>query len=152
MLFKKQKFDWLLVALLALGLFLYGSYQPRFRLCSAMPADFLDEPLVRSVQMPGPEARIASAYWSCLANNIQWQYGYGHTLPADPPPAFTTMEASGLAAEDAATRIRYWRRAQHVWYLPSAWQKDYEWNFDWTTDWIQDGGEAMHHLFERLGS
>ena len=45
MLFKKQKFDWMMVALLALGLFLYGSYQPRFRLSSAMPADFVDEPL-----------------------------------------------------------------------------------------------------------
>ena len=52
MLFKKQKFDWPMVALLALGLFLYASYQPRFRLRPAMPADFIDEPLARSSQKP----------------------------------------------------------------------------------------------------
>jgi hypothetical protein len=152
MLFKKQKFDWTVVALLALGLFLYGSYQPRFRLSSAMPADFVDEPLAGSSPKPHSEATIASAYWGCLANNIQWQYGYGHTLPADPPADFTTLQASGAAAEDTATRVRYWRRAQHIWYLPTAWQKQYEWNFNWTTDWVQSAGEAVHHLFERLGS
>jgi hypothetical protein len=116
-----------------------------------MPADFVDEPLARSPLKPGLDAKIASAYWSCLANNIQWQYGYGHTLPADPPPDFTAMQASGIAAEDTATRMRYWRRAQHAWSLPTAWQKDYEWNFNWTTAWFKNGGEAMRHLFERLG-
>ena len=152
MLFKRQKFDWLLVALLALGLFLYCSYQPRFRLRPAMPVDFIDEPLAVSSQKPGPEAKIARAYWSCLENNIQWQYGYGHTLPADPPADFTTLQAASVASEDATTRMRYWHRAQHVWYLPTTWQKNYEWNFNWTTDWIQNGGDALHHLFERLGN
>jgi hypothetical protein len=151
MLFKKQKLDWLVVALFALGLFLYGSYQPSFRLRPTMPADFIDGPLA-AAQMPGPESKIASAYWSCLVTNVQWQYGYGHTLPTDPPPDFTAKVASGMAAEDAPTRIRYWRRAQHVWYLPTTWQKEYEWNFNWTTDWIQNGGDALHHLFERLGN
>ena len=152
MLFKKQKFDWIMVALFALGLFLYGSYQPRFRLSSAMPADFVDTPLAGPSQKLGPEAKIASAYWSCLANNIQWQYGYGHTLPSDPPPDFTAIHISGIASEDTTTRIRYWHKAQHVWYLPTAWQKQYEWNFNWTTDWVQDGGEAMHRFLERLGN
>jgi hypothetical protein len=48
--------------------------------------------------------------------------------------------------------MRYWHKAQHVWYLPTAWQKEYRWNFNWTTDWVQSRGEAMHHLFERMGS
>jgi hypothetical protein len=152
MLFKKQKFDWLLVALLALGLFLYCSYQPRLRLRSEMPPDFVDQPLSKSFQTPGSEAKLASTYWSCLANSIQWQYGYGHTLPADPPSDFTVTPLSGTVAEDSATRMRYWHRAQHVWYLPTVWQKEYEWNFDWTTDWVQNGGDALHHLFERLGN
>ena len=151
MLFKRQKLDWLVVALFALGLFLYGSYQPSFRLRPTMPADFIDGPLA-AAQMPGPESKIASAYWSCLVKNVQWQYGYGHPLPADPPPDFTAMQASSMALEDAATRMRYWHRAQHVWYLPTTWQKNYEWNFNWTTDWIQNGGDALHHLFERLGN
>ena len=150
MLFKKQKFDWLVVALMAFALFLYASYQPRFRLRPAMPADFIDEPLARSPQNPNPEAKIAGAYWNCLASTIQWQYGYGHALPVDPPPDFTAA-LSGMTAEDTATRLRYWHKAQHVWYLPTVWQKDYEWNFAWTTDWVQNGGDALHHLFERLG-
>jgi len=152
MLFKKQKFDWIMVALFALGLFLYVSYQPRFRLNSAMPADFVDTPLAGSSQHLDPEARIASAYWSSLTNNIQWQYGYGHTLPSDPPPDFTAIHTTGIASEDTATRIRYWHKAQHVWYLPTAWQKQYEWNFNWTTDWVQNGAEAMHRFLERLGN
>jgi hypothetical protein len=152
MLFKKQKFDWMTVALLALGLFLYVSYQPRFRLHPAMPPDFIDETLARPSQKSDLETKIAGAYWSCLANNIQWQYGHGHALPVDPPPDFTVTGASGMAADDTATRVRYWRRAQHIWYLPTSWQKNYEWNFDWTTDWIQNGGDALHHLFERLGN
>ena len=151
MLFKKQKFDWTMVALLALGLFLYGSYQPRFRLCADMPADFIDEPLAPSAQKPSAEAKIARAYWNCLVNDIQWQYGYGHTLPVDPPPDFSAMKGPTLTREDAANRVRYWRRAQHVWYLPSTWQKNYEWNFNWTTEWVQNGGEALHHLSEHLG-
>ena len=151
MLFKRQKFDWALVALLALGLFLYASYQPRFRLRTEMPADFIDEPLVQSSQKPGPEMKIARVYWSCLVNDIQWQYGYGHTLPADPPPAFTAVERPSLAPEDAASRVRYWKRAQRVWYLPTAWQKDYEWDFHWTIDWIQSAGDALHHVFQHVG-
>jgi hypothetical protein len=149
MLFKRQKFDWALVTLLALGLFLYASYQPRFRLRAEMPADFIDEPLAQSSQ-PGLEMKIARAYWRCLVNEIQWQYGYGHTLPANPPPDFTAVERPSLVPEDAASRVRYWGRAQRVWHLPTAWQKDYEWDFNWTTDWIQNGGEALHHLFQHL--
>src|SRR6266478_8564919 len=105
MLFKRQKFDWALVALLALGLFLYASYQPRFRLHTEMPADFIDEPLARSSQKPGPEAEIARAYWSCLVNDIQWQYGYGHTLPVDPPPDFTAIERPSLAPRSEERRV-----------------------------------------------
>ncbi|MGH9544082.1 MAG: hypothetical protein ACRD23_02585 [Terriglobales bacterium] len=151
MLFKKQKFDWLLVGLLVVGLFLFASYQPRFRLRPVMPPDFIDEPLARASQNPNPEGKVASAYWSCLASTIQWQYGYGHTLPADPPPDFTAT-LSGMTADDTTTRIRYWHRAQHIWYLPTAWQKDYEWNFEWTTDWVRNGGDLLNHVFARLGN
>ena len=124
MLFKKQKFDWTMVGLLALGLFLYVSYQPRFRLIFAMPADFVDEPLAGPSQKPHPEAKIASAYWSCLANNIQWQYGYGHTLPSDPPPDFTTSihpaqprghrHPNSLLAQSAAHLVSADRMAETI--------------------------------------
>ena len=151
MLFKRQKFDWLLVVFVAVGLFLYASYQPRFRLRPDVPPDFVDTPVNGSWQRPSAEEKIARAYWTCLVEDIQWEYGYGHTLPIDPPPDFTAMEGSGMTSEDAANRIRYWHRAQPVWYLPTTWKKDYEWDFNWTTDWIQHGGDALHHFFQHLG-
>jgi hypothetical protein len=151
MFIKRRKSDWALVAFLTLGFFLYASYQPRFRLRAEMPPEFIDAPLTGSFSRPNGEEKIARAYWSCLVDNIQWKYGYGHTLPVDPPLDFTAVEGPGLTPEGAANRARYWRKVQHVWYLPIAWQKNYEWDFNWTTDWIQTGGEALHHIFEHLG-
>jgi hypothetical protein len=152
MLFKKQKFDWLMVALFGLGIFLYCSYQPRLRLRTVMPADFVDQESSMSAPTSSRETEIAGAYWNCLATSVQWKYGYGHTLPADPPSDFSVAQNSSTGAEDTATRTRYWRRAQHLWYLPTSWQREYEWSFDWTTTWVQNGGDALHHLFERLGN
>src|SRR4051794_11515037 len=100
MLFKKQRFDWLVVALCALGVFLYASYQPRFRLRPTMPAEFMDEPVVRVAATSALEPKVAGAYWGCLVNIVQWQYGYGHTLPANPPADFAAG-IYGLAGEDA---------------------------------------------------
>ena len=179
MLFKRQKFDWILVALLALGLFIYASYQPRFRLRPTMPADFIDlqqddlqqdkRPAASFSHQPRQEEKIARAYWNCLVEDIQWKYGYGHILPVNPPPEFTDMDEadppgqsdpdppqpklsqSQLSKEEAANRVRYWRKAQHAWLLPTAWQKDYEWDFSWTTNWLSDGADAVHHFFQHLG-
>ena len=84
MLFKRQKVDWLFVPLLAIGLFTYASYQPRFRLRPDMPAEFLDAP-VGSPQRQTAEQKIAEAYWKSLIRDVQPKYGYGYTLPTDPP-------------------------------------------------------------------
>ena len=40
MLFKRKKTDWLVVLVIAAGLFGYTSYQPRFKLPSNMPSEF----------------------------------------------------------------------------------------------------------------
>ena len=126
MFFKRQKVDWLFVPILAIGLFTYASYQPRFRLRPDMPAEFLDAPVAGSPQMPRTEEMIARAYWKSLVHDIQPKYGYGYSLPSDPPADFTLATSGAhIGQEDASTRIRYWRKAQHVWYLPNAWQKSY---------------------------
>jgi len=152
MLFKRQKLDWLLVSVLAIGLFTYASYQPRFRLRPDMPTEFMDAPSAGVPQTQDTEEKIARAYWKCLVHDIQWKYGYGYSLPSDPPGDFTlASEGTGVVPEDAAARVRYWRMAQHVWYLPDAWQKDYEWDFHSTSNLTQSGGDWLRRQFEHLG-
>ncbi len=152
MLFKRQKVDWLLVPILAIGLFTYASYQPRFRLRPDMPAEFVEAPPDGSSQSQTTEEKIAQAYWKSLVHDIQPQYGYGYSLPSDPPADFgLPSPGARVAPEDPATRLRYWRKAQHVWYLPNAWQKGYEWDFNWTSNMAQSGGDWVHRQFEHLG-
>lgn len=152
MLFKRQKVDWLVVPILALGLFTYASYQPRFRLRPDMPAEFLDAPAAGPPQRPTTEEMIAREYWKCLVRDIEPKYGYGYTLPSDPPADFTlAVSGAHLGPEDAATRIRYWRRAQHVWYLPNVWQKSYEWDFHWTSNLTESFTDWLHRQLQHLG-
>ncbi len=152
MLFKRQKVDWLLVPLLAFGVFTYASYQPRFQLRPVMPTEFIDAPLAASPQAQSIESKIARAYWNCLVHDIQWKYGYGYSLPSDPPADFTLNRAGADAIpEDVAVRIRYWRKAQHVWNLPNAWQKAYQWDFHWTSNLTQNAGDWLHRQFQHLG-
>ena len=169
MLFKRQKTDWLLAAVVLVGIFLYASYQPRFRLRTEMPPEFVDlsadpppaHPPKRNGAKTGlmkvpvtqvDEAKIARVYWDCLVDDVQWRYGYGHSLPNDPPAEFNVgMAEKNPGDEDAATRLRYWHRAQRFWYIRSAWSAKYEWNFDWTTNSIQNGGDWLHRLFQHLG-
>jgi hypothetical protein len=136
-MFIRRKVDWLVVVVLVAGAFLYISYRPRFRLQTGMPPEFMDESFSDPPQKRGLEEKVARAYWGCLVNDIQWKYGYGHSLPQDPPSEFTFATQGVGDPENAATRVRYWRKAQQVWYLPSAWSKDYVWDFHWTIDWIQ---------------
>jgi hypothetical protein len=149
-LFKRQKTDWLLVTLIIGGLFLYASYRPRFRLRPDMPPDFVDQS--GDASHNGGGRKIAQAYWDCLVKDIQWKYGFGRNLPGEPPVEFSlAMKDNGLVNEDSATRIRYWRRAEHLWYVRSSWKQEYEWSFGWTTDWLQGGGEWLHQRFQHLG-
>ena len=150
MLFKRQRTDRILLGLIAVGVFLYASYQPRFRLRAEMPAEFVD-PSVNAAKKGG-EATIAQAYWECLVDDIQWKYGYGHSLPGAVPVEFNLgMQAGNPSPEDAASRTRYWQRAQRFWYVRGVWVEEYEWSFDWTTEWIQTGGEWLHRFFLHLG-
>ena len=65
MLFKRQKVDWLFVPLLAIGLFTYASYQPRFRCARICRRSSWMCP-VGSPQRQTTEAQIAQAYWNSL--------------------------------------------------------------------------------------
>jgi hypothetical protein len=151
MLFKRQKVDWLFVPLLAIGLFTYASYQPKFRLSPDMPGEFLDMP-AGSPQRQAAEIKIAHAYWNSLIRDIQPKYGWGYSLPSDPPADFALTSAGpGVAQEDPETRIRYWHKAQHVWYLPNAWKKGYEWDFHWTSDLTTNTADWAHRQLQHVG-
>jgi hypothetical protein len=137
MLFIRRGYDKLLAPVLLLGAFLYFSFQPIFRVRSDMPREFVDVPTSSSQQMRASEEKLARAYWNCVVNNIQWKYGYGYSLPPDPPAEFTIAQNPGSLGLDGANRIRYWHKLQGVWYVSSTWSKTYEWNLNWLTDSAQ---------------
>src|SRR5438270_5589661 len=101
-----RKYDKATNLIIAAGLLAYASFQPKFRLRTALPREFIDE----SSSWPGEkrvsEEKVARAYWNCAVTQIQWKYGYGHRLPQDLPLEF----------------------AVQVWYLPSIWEKDDGWD------------------------
>jgi hypothetical protein len=148
--FKRRKTDGLLAAAVLVVLFLFASYQPRLRLRAAMPPDFVDPDA--GILRNDAERKIAQGYWTCLVDDVQWRYGFGHMLPGEPPAEFSLgMQGKDSLREDADTRIRYWRRAQHLWYVRSSWEERYEWNFEWIKDWYQEGAAWLHRVFEHIG-
>ncbi len=148
-MFIRRRLDKFILPLLAAGVFIYLSYQPIFRLSTKMPAEFADA--TGSAQQRAAEAKIAGAYWDSLVRSVQWKYGYGYYLPQEPPAEFTVNRPDlGASATDATTRVRYWRKAQQIWYVPGVWQKEYVWDFAWMTSWIQSGANWIYRQWERL--
>jgi hypothetical protein len=144
-MFIRRRLDRLVIPLIVLLTVTYFSYHPQFQLNPQMPGEFVDGSVTGPAQRRPAEAKIANAYWACAVNNVQWQYGYGHRLPPDPPHEFnvTTKEAGG-ADPDASTRTRYWHRLQMFWSFPGAWKKTYVWDIAWTTSWIKSTGDWLY--------
>ncbi len=146
-MFIKRGYDKVLIPVLAAGIFLYASIRPTFRLRAEMPRQFIDEYGSLPAQGRASEEKIARNYWTCVVTEIQWKYVYGYHLPPDPPPEFTAN-----AAADPATRARYWRKLQEVWYLPSTWTKSYELDFNWLTGWVRSASQWLHQHLPGLGN
>ena len=135
------------VILLAAAFFMYGSYQPHYRLSPEMPAEFVD--LASPSVGKTAEAAVARAYWQCMVEEVQWKYTYGGVLPHDPPPEFSVPGTTlGNNAAAPGTRLRYWQKVQHVWFLPTAWSKGYEWDTAWVGDAAKSAG---NWLYARMG-
>ena len=129
----RWKIEKFVIPLIAAGLIIYMSYQPKFRLRTDMPPAFVDVPATSATQKPAPDKQIAGANWVCAVTKIQWRYSRAY-LPPSPPPEFdVTGDDSGMP-NDPAARIRYWGKLQEVWYLPDTWTKSYEWDFGWLKD------------------
>jgi hypothetical protein len=148
------KFGRLVIGVLLAGVLVvaYAAFQAKFHLRAEMPPEFVEDSPSWSAQKQAQEARMARAYWQC-ALAIQWQYGYGKRLPDDPPPEFliTTQEV-GTAAFDAGSRLRYWRRLQHVWYLPDSWEKTYTLDAGSLTASLRSAGDWLEQEVRRVGN
>jgi len=151
MLFIRRSYDKLLLLLAAATVFCLLSYQPKSRINAQMPPEFLDVSGIRNPRQRMAEERLAKMYWGCVVGNIQWEYTYGSRLPQDPPPEFAPAGAD-ITAVDTATRARYWQKLQEVWYLPTVWEKHYEWDTRWTTSWMDQVKSVGDWLYSRLSS
>ena len=129
---------------------LYASIRSEFRLRAAMPVEFFDASRVPA-ERRAAEEKIAQAYWKCAVTQIQWQYGYAHRLPDEPPAEFsvTTSEA-GSAANDSAMRARYWQKLREVWGVSAVWHEQYEWNTISLTQSLQSAGQWLEFHMRRI--
>ena len=128
----------------------YAAFQPTMRLKADMPKDFADDSKTWTPQRRGQEERIARAYWQCVVNSVQWNSGYGHRLPDDPPADFLiTAQDAGTAALDAGSRIRYWHNTQRVWYVPNNWEKTYGFDLNSISISLQAAGTRLELFLRR---
>jgi|SRR6266849_1926042 len=149
-MFFRSHLDKLVYPVIAVVLLLIISYQPKHHLRADMPAGFFSEASSPD-QKRELERRIAAAYWESAQMDVQWKYPYSHPLPPEPPPEFKIdAPALGPSASDPATRALYWHRLQQVWYLPEAWDKDYEWDWSWVTDPLTNGGQWLRDRADKL--
>ena len=150
MLFTKKTVTLMFITAV-LGLVAYASFQPTLRLKSDIPKDFTDDSKSWSPQRRAQEERIARAYWQCALSNVQWNYGYGHRLPDDPPAEFlVTTKDVGTAAADTGSRLRYWHNLQRVWYVPTNWEKVYGFDLNSISVSLQAAGAKLELFLRRL--
>jgi hypothetical protein len=127
-----QVLDKLLVALLLLGLIVYLSTRPTWRLRSDAPPEFLVGAASGSEDKRGIDEKVGRAYWYCALTVIQAKYGFGEPLPLNPPPEFKISATDlGANASRPATRNYYWQRLRLIWYQASTWKEDREFNLRW---------------------
>ena len=95
------------------------------RLQDDPPVQFLDQPEGLSLSEQAAEDELARAYWTSAVRYIQPRYGFGSTLPVEPPPEFTTNLTipKGKHLKDAAAiRELYWDKLRQIWSSPAVWK------------------------------
>ena len=147
----RRKFDKVVMVAVGVGILVYASTRPKLRLRSEMPLEFVDAPRSWPAEKREPEKTVARAYWNCAVTVIQWKYGFGSRLPPAPPQEFRIMAPDQReGATDADARLRYWRKLQQIWYLPSYWRKDYGRNLRWLTDPLKSAAKWLRDYVERF--
>jgi hypothetical protein len=145
-----RRYDIMAIVALVIIIVLYASIRSEYRLRATMPVEFFDASRVPA-EKRAAEEKIAEAYWKCAVTQIQWQYGYAHRLPDQPPAEFSvTVAEAGSAAQDSAVRARYWQKVRNVWGVSTAWHQQYEWNIISLTESLQSAGQWLESHMRRI--
>lgn len=148
-----RSFDRWFIIFLPIGVFAALSVRGVMRLKPEPPPGFLQPDPTWDARRRVQEEEVAQGYWKSAVGAVQWEYGYGATLPQGPPEDFRIEEHSshtnGLEP-DPATRMRYWTRFRQVWILPQTWEKTYTWDVGWVPrtleavrNWFVDSWERI---------
>ena len=135
-------------ALLMLAIYLSSS--PVVRLRVKPPDAFIDASPRLTAKQNAREEQLARAYWDIAVQDIETKYGFGSTLPADPPDSFQVAEKgpSGAASKvDAAARTRYWEKLREVWPRSDSWERTSDWNLDWVRNAWNSASSKVTQLF-----
>jgi len=133
-----------------LMLAIYRSNSPVVRLRVEPPYEFFDESPRLTAKQNAREDQLARAYWDIAVRDIETKYGFGSTLPADPPDSFQVAEKglAGAASKiDAAARTRYWEKLREVWPQSNSWERTSDWNLDWIRNAWDSASSKIAQLF-----
>jgi len=136
------------VVLLMLAIYLSSS--PVVRLRVKPPDAFFNESTGLTAKQNAKEDQLARAYWDIAVQEIETKYGFGSTLPADPPDSFQVAEKGPLGAAskvDTAARTRYWEKLREVWPRSDSWERTSGWNFDWIRNGWDSASSKITQLF-----
>jgi hypothetical protein len=141
------------VALGAVALFTFMIYfftSPVIRLRATPPAAFFDDSPSWTVKQRAQEDDLARAYWNIAITNIETQYKFGSTLPADPPDSFT-VEGKGARGEavgvDQAARSRYWENLREIWPQADSWERTSNQGATWIRSVWETASSKVNQLF-----
>ena len=143
---------WLLV-LLPIAVVFALCYRPVMRLNSQPPPGFVEVHKDWGATRQATEDRAAQAYWQLAINLVQWRFGFGTKLPAEPIDEFRLEEkdfprTSVVAAP--ATQRRYWNKLRAVWSQPEAWSETYVWNTDWLREALSSAIDSGVHFTDSV--
>ncbi len=143
---------WLLVLLPVTVIFAL-CYRPVMRLKPQPPPGFVETKPEWNATRQSAEDRAAQAYWQLAINIVQWRFGFGTELPAEPIQEFRLdpkdFPRSTIAAAPD-TRRRYWNKLRTTWPQPDAWTETYVWNTDWLRESLSSFMEAILRFTDNI--
>src|SRR5215467_7183591 len=109
------------ILLVALILFIFGSYRPHSNLQLGMPATFAQPAAPWTPTNHKTSQELAVAYWSSAVTLTTNNFNRGDTLPQDPPPQYS-VDAVQFGGEANGPRVRefYWSKLQQAWTNPAS--------------------------------
>jgi len=129
---------------------IYLSSSPVVRLRPKPPDAFFDQSPNLSAKQNAKEDQLARAYWDIAVQDIETKYGFGSTLPTDPPDNFQVAEKGPSGATlkvDAAARTRYWEKLREVWPQSNSWERTSDWNLNWIRNAWDSASSKITQLF-----